>query len=184
MKYIVGLGNPGKEYENTRHNIGQDVVEAYAEQQGFSSWYIPAHGDFKQSVGEVDGEEVMCIIPLTFMNKSGKAVSHFIKNTSDLQDLIVVHDELDIPEGEIKNTTKRGSGGNRGIESIIQTLGSKEFNRVRVGIGLPDENGGVIKFAHKSMVSDFVLKPFENEEVHKELLQLGIKRLQEVVKNM
>jgi len=183
MKYIVGLGNPGKEYEKTRHNIGQDIVEGYVSRHGLSSWYTPSHGDFKQSTGEVDGEEIMCIVPMTFMNKSGIALSHVIKTESDLQNLVVVHDELDVAEGEVKNTTKRGSGGNRGVESIIEMLGSKEFDRVRIGIGLANEEGQVIKFAHKSMVSDFVLKPFETESAHDEIVEVGIKRLEEVLKN-
>ncbi len=125
----------------------------------------------------------MCIIPLTFMNKSGRALSHVLKQESDIQSLIVVHDELDVPEGEVKNTTKRGPGGNRGVTSIIETLGSKEFDRVRIGIGLADEDGRVIKFAHKSMVSDFVLKPFETNDAHDDLVDLGIERLKEVIRN-
>jgi len=183
MKYIIGLGNPGKEYEKTRHNIGQDVVEAYSSKNGLSSWYTPSHGDFRQSTGEVDGEEIMCIIPMTFMNRSGVALSHVIKQESDLQDLVVVHDELDVAEGEVKNTTKRGAGGNRGVESIIQVLGSKEFDRVRVGIGLTNGEGQVVKFAHKSMVSDFVLKTFETERIHADIVTVGVKRLEDILRN-
>lgn len=183
MKYIVGLGNPGKEYEKTRHNIGQEVVEAFAEKHGFSSWYEPAHGQLRQATGEINGEEIICIIPMTFMNKSGLAVSHFIKKISDLQDLIVVHDELDVVEGEVKNTTKRGSGGNRGVESIIQTLGSKEFDRVRIGISPMDEEGNAVKLGHQGMVKNYVLEKFGSDEVHQQLIEKGVKRLEEVLKN-
>ncbi len=183
MKYIVGLGNPGKEYENTRHNIGQDVVEQFVEDNSFSSWYVPSHGEFRQSTGEKGAEEYVCIIPMTFMNKSGSAVAHFIKKESDLHNLIVVHDELDVPEGEVKNTTKRGPGGNRGVESIIQTLGSKEFDRVRIGIAPKDEDGKALKFEYKGIVKKYVLERFESEEVHSRLVELGVRRLDEVLKN-
>jgi len=183
MKYIVGLGNPGSEYKKTRHNIGQDICEKIKDDYGFSDWYEPSHGHFRQSKGIIGDEEVTCVIPMTFMNKSGMAVAHFIKKDSDLIDLIVVHDELDIPEGEVKNTTQRGAGGNNGVDSIIKTLGSKEFARVRVGIGPVDEDGKVIKLKYRGLVSDFVLKPFDSEDVRKEVLEKGTERLLEILKN-
>ena len=173
---IVGLGNPGEEYINTRHTIGQDIVMEFAKQNGFSSWYTPNHGEYMESHVEIDGEESVLVIPLTFMNISGRAVSHFIKKEADLEKLVIIHDDLDIPIGEIKESTNRGDGGHNGIRSIIKVLGSKNFKRIRVGISPVDKEGKIDKIKYKGLVEKYVLDKFEQGEWEK-LVEEGIKRV-------
>jgi PTH1 family peptidyl-tRNA hydrolase len=173
---IVGLGNPGKEYENTRHNIGQDIVMEFARKNGFSSWYTPSHGEYMESHGEINGEESVLVIPLTFMNLSGRAVSHFVKTEEEMGKLVVVQDDLDLPIGEIKESTNRGDGGHNGIKSIISTLGSKNFKRIRVGISPVGEDGLIDKIKYKGLVEKYVLEKFEEGEWEK-LVEEGIKKI-------
>lgn len=136
MKIIVGLGNPGKKYKDAFHNVGFRAVDAFCNKNRIES-------DFKENkkfVAEVletelNSEKIIFAKPLTFMNKSGEAVSkiiNFYKNS--LQNLTVLHDDLDIELGKIKVSFARGAAGHRGIESIIQHLGTNEFNRIRIGI--------------------------------------------------
>lgn len=171
---IVGLGNPGKEYEKTRHNIGQDIVMEFGKRNGFSSWYTPNHGEYMESHGEIDGKDCVLVIPLTFMNLSGRAVSHFVKNEVGLSNLLVVHDDLDLPIGEIKDQINRGDGGHNGIKSIIKVLESKNFRRIRVGISPVGEDGKIKKIKYKGLVEKYVLEPFEEGEWER-LVEEGVK---------
>jgi PTH1 family peptidyl-tRNA hydrolase len=173
---IVGLGNPGKEYENTRHNIGQDIVMEFGRQNGFSSWYTPGHGEYMESHGEIDGKESVLVIPLTFMNISGRAVVHFVKKGEELSNLLVVHDDLDLPIGTIKESTNSGDGGHNGIKSIINVLGSKSFKRIRVGISPVGEDGLINKLKYKGLVEKYVLEKFEEGEWEK-LVKEGVEKV-------
>jgi len=170
---IVGLGNPGKKYENTRHNIGQDIVKEFGKQNSFSSWYTPGHGEYMESHGEIEGKESVLVIPLTFMNLSGRAVSHFVKKGTDLAELLVVQDDLDLPIGTIKESTNRGDGGHNGVKSIINVLGSKDFRRIRVGISPIGEDGLIDKLKYKGLVEKYVLEKFEKEDWDK-LVEEGV----------
>mgnify|MGYP000865314246 CR=1 FL=1 len=173
---IVGLGNPGKKYKNTRHNIGQDIVIEFAKNNGFSSWYTPNHGEYMESRGEFKGEKAIAIIPLTFMNLSGRAIAHFVKTEEDLKKLIVVHDDLDIPIGEIKESINRGDGGHNGVNNIIKVLGSKDFKRIRIGISPVGEDGKINKIKYKGLVEKYVLDKFEEMEWNS-LVKEGVKRI-------
>jgi len=173
---IVGLGNPGKKYKNTRHNIGQDIVIEFAKNNGFSSWYTPNHGEYMESRGEFKGEKAIAIIPLTFMNLSGRAIAHFVKTEEDLKKLIVVHDDLDIPIGEIKESINRGDGGHNGVNNIIKVLGSKDFKRIRIGISPVGEDGKINKIKYKGLVEKYVLEKFEEMEWNS-LVKEGVKRI-------
>ncbi|KKT85367.1 MAG: Peptidyl-tRNA hydrolase [Parcubacteria group bacterium GW2011_GWD1_44_9] len=113
MYIIVGLGNPGEEYARTRHNTGRMVAEFIA--------------------GKVSNIKI--ITPDTFMNKSGSAVAKVIKNKKAAQKLIVIYDDLDLPLGSLKISYNRSSGGHKGLESIIKALKTREFIRIRIGIG-------------------------------------------------
>lgn len=117
------MGNPGKEYENTRHNAGR-VVLSYIE----------------QDVKNISACEVF--IPTTFMNESGKAVSEYLKYHED-RDLVVVYDDKDLPIGSIRISYDRGDGGHNGVKSIIESLGTKDFIRIRIGIAKINEDGTV-----------------------------------------
>lgn len=132
MFYIVGLGNPGEKYENTRHNVGRIVVRAMA---GEVSWEKSKHANALYAWGEIAGTEVGWILPETFMNKSGDTIRYVVKkHEANPGQIIVIYDDVDLALGEIKLSKGRGDGGHNGIKSIIGALGTKEFMRVRVGI--------------------------------------------------
>lgn len=155
MRVIVGLGNPGPEYQRTRHNIGFWVVDLLAER-----WSTKlSRRAFQALVGDAQwrGEKIVLVQPQTYMNRSGEAVAKICNFYHlDLTNLIVVHDDLDLPLGRLR--IKRGgggAGGNRGIISIIETLGSKDFTRVKIGIGRPQG---------RRDPAQFVLQPFTTQE--------------------
>jgi len=154
VKLIVGLGNPGRNYTESRHNAGFSVIKALSK-----DYKIPLKKDtFSLSgKGKVEGEKLILALPLTFMNLSGIAVSALIKRYKiDLENLLVVCDDLDLGLGVIKIRPDGSSGGHRGLGSIIDSLGSQEFGRLRIGIGRPLE--GNIDAA------SFVLSPFTKRE--------------------
>ncbi len=155
MKLIVGLGNPGSNYTESRHNAGFSVIKALSR-----NYKIPLKKDNTFSLsgkGRIKNESIMLALPLTFMNLSGVAVSALIKKYKiDSGDLLVVCDDLDLDFGVIKIRPDGSSGGHRGLSSIIESLGTQEFPRLRIGIGRPSR--GNIDAA------DFVLSPFTKRE--------------------
>lgn len=137
MKVIVGLGNPGRKYSDTRHNIGYRVLEEIA--QRFSIEKEESRFDAIIGHIRIDGEKVLLVKPLTYMNLSGKTVQPLVRWFKlDLDDLIVIYDDMDLPPGALRLRAQGGSGGHKGMASIIQRLGSQEFARIRIGIGRPD----------------------------------------------
>jgi peptidyl-tRNA hydrolase, PTH1 family len=131
---IVGLGNPGKEYEKTRHNAGRMVVERLAKEEGFDDFEYHKKADALVAQGSIDGEKVTLVVPETYMNKSGKAVAAFIKSVKAAKQLLIIQDELDIPLGAMKMVFGRNSGGHKGVESVMRAIKTKNFARLRVGI--------------------------------------------------
>jgi len=139
MKVIVGLGNPGKKYSETRHNIGFKVLEEVARRHGVQK----EESRFDALIGHIslNGQKILLVKPLTYMNLSGKAVQpllHWYK--VDLADLIVVYDDMDLAVGSLRLRAEGGSGGHKGLTSIIERLGSREFSRLRLGIGRPADD--------------------------------------------
>lgn len=154
MKLIVGLGNPGKQYEHTRHNIGFDVIDHLSAHLQISLNESKHKGIYGS--GYVRGEKVFLLKPLTYMNLSGESVRPLMDYYDiALEDLIVIYDDLDLPVGKIRLRQKGSAGGHNGIKSLIAHLGSQEFNRIRVGVNRPS-NGQAI--------SDYVLSRFLKEE--------------------
>lgn len=161
MKLIVGLGNPGKEYENTRHNVGYFFVDKYAlennikiNKKKFNSYY----GKFKLA-----GEEIILLKPMTFMNLSGLAIIKYIKYFKiKAEDLIIIHDDLDIPFGHFKLKSKGSSGGHNGLKSIEEYLQTNEYKRLKIGIS----NNKNID------TKDYVLGRFSESEKAKILLMV------------
>lgn len=154
MKMIVGLGNIGTRYDETRHNTGFMVVDQLAR-----DYHLGAFTHLKQEAvavsGVVNGEKVMLVKPTTFMNDSGRAVGPLVDYYDiDLDDLVIVNDDLDMPVGKVRLKTHGASGGHNGLKSIISALGTKNFNRVKVGIDHPQ---------HGTVVSH-VLGKFSKEE--------------------
>ncbi|GBD99878.1 peptidyl-tRNA hydrolase [bacterium BMS3Abin07] len=135
MWIIAGLGNPGHEYENTRHNLGFIVLEEIAGRLGSG---FKKSDNYMKSAGFIGDEKIILIKPLTFMNLSGRAVSHVLSYyRCGIDRLVVIHDDLDIEAGRMKIKIGGGSGGHKGIESIISALGSGDFVRIKIGIGKP-----------------------------------------------
>lgn len=130
MKLIVGLGNPGKEYKETRHNVGFIVLDAYINdswQEKFDAQYVEKN---------INGEKVIFIKPLTYMNLSGTSVAKFANFYKiNANNIMVVHDDLDLVAGKIRLKSNSSSGGHNGIKNIIDCLGTKEFIQLKVGIG-------------------------------------------------
>lgn len=154
MKCIVGLGNPGFKYRKTRHNIGFMVVDHIAKENG---WKLSKSG-FESHYTEEhwNGEKVILLKPQTYMNLSGNAVKKVVDYYDiDPQDIVVIYDDLDLPTGRIRLRQKGGHGGHNGIRNIIDQLGTKEFNRIRFGIGRPETDLPVV---------DYVLGKFSKAE--------------------
>jgi PTH1 family peptidyl-tRNA hydrolase len=132
---VFGLGNPGRPYEKTRHNVGFDVVDELARRGNVSfrrSWFVPAH----TAKLNLEGEDVLLVKPVTFMNRSGQAVGPLLRRRGLGPDaLIVVLDDADLEKGALRVRRKGSAGGHKGLQSVIQVLGTDEFVRVRVGIG-------------------------------------------------
>ena len=151
---IIGLGNPGKDYRLTRHNVGFRVVDRLAREQGIQ--LKKRRSGAQVGEGRVGREKVILAKPLTYMNKSGVAVKRLVKALGvPLDHLVVVHDDLDLACGRMKIKEKGGHGGHKGVQSIIEQLGSTDFLRVKVGIGKPpDPEEG----------ADYVLSSFAADE--------------------
>lgn len=156
MKYIIGLGNPGPEYSLTKHNIGSTVVKAIAKEAR-----IKINKRLRSSIfgkGRILGEDVMLILPETYMNLSGKAVGElFTKGLArSIDDLLIICDDINMELGRIRLRVKGSAGGHKGLESIIQMLGRDDFARLRVGIATE---------AHKGDITNYVLSPFKRKNM-------------------
>ena len=153
MWLIVGLGNPGSKYTKTRHNLGFFVLEEFT---GKHALKFNERKDYKICSGSIENSEIILLGPLTFMNKSGTAVKKISEKFTIIpHNIIVIHDDLDLETGRLKISKKGSSGGHKGIESIINNLGSNEFLRIKIGIGrdisIPAE--------------DYVLSKFNKDEI-------------------
>jgi len=149
---VAGLGNPGREYERTRHNVGWLVADELARRHG-GSFRSKFAGRLAQ-IG-VDGRRVALLKPETFMNESGRSIgaaARFFKTEAD--SLLVVHDDVDLREGRLQARRGGGLAGHNGLRSIAQVLGSQEFVRLRIGVGRPERGD-------RRSVADYVLSPFE-----------------------
>jgi len=137
MKLIVGLGNPGKDYERTRHNLGFEAIDAFAAKMDFG-WKKSEKHDCLLSKGVIDDMDVMIIKPQTFMNESGHAV-HSVASYYKIspEDILVIHDEMDLPPGRMMFISKGGTAGHNGVTDIQERLGTQNIPRLRIGIGRP-----------------------------------------------
>ena len=166
MKLIVGLGNSGSEYANTRHNLGFLFADRLQKEWGFSEFTLSKKFSAEVTEGNCAGNKIMLAKPTTFMNLSGEAVKKildFYKLTPE--DLLVIHDDLDIAAGKYKIATDSSSAGHNGVQNIIDQLGTQTFKRIRIGIG-ETKDGEVI--ACRLEAHDFVLgkiTPAETEKI-------------------
>lgn len=163
MKLIVGLGNPGLVYAHNRHNIGFICLKHLARAWGIK--LDKKQGKARTGRGEVAGTEVVLARPQTYMNLSGESVAPLVRKFDiELDDLLVIHDDLDLPLGKIRISRGSSSGGHKGVSSIIHALGSREFPRLRIGIGrppVPDSGHGEMV---ESDVVRYVLSDFTGAE--------------------
>ena len=149
---IVGLGNPGREYENTRHNAGFIAMDFFANKKAIG--YVEKFGGLFNKI-RVGDNEVFLLKPLTYMNNSGQSVIQVVNFYKiNPADVVVMHDDMDIPVGDVRYKTKGSAGGHNGIKSIIQHLGTQEFKRVKIGVSKPVE----------MTVVDYVLGKFSKED--------------------
>lgn len=170
IQLIVGLGNPGPNYEDTRHNVGAWFVELLAEENAVK---LQTESKFFGKTGrlQIDNQDYWLLIPTTFMNRSGlsvKMMAHFFKIPPEA--ILVAHDELDFPVGTVRLKQDGGPGGHNGIRDIIQQLQSKNFHRLRIGIGHP---------GHRDQVTDYVLnRPSKKDN---ELIRHSLRTAQSVL---
>lgn len=164
MHTIVGLGNPGEEYEETRHNVGRMLVEFFGMVYDFDTWKETKKAKALVAEGKIGKEKVLLILPNTFMNKSGAAVSPFVKTKKAAERLVVVYDDIDLPLGALKISFGRGSGGHRGLESVMRSLKTRDFVRVRVGVASTTPGGKLKKPKGEEAVVDFLMKGFKKSE--------------------
>jgi PTH1 family peptidyl-tRNA hydrolase len=156
VKIVVGLRNPGSDYEGTRHNVGVEVLAELANRQGarFKSKSMRIRSEIAEI--RVDGEKVVLAAPLSFMNESGGPVSATLRYLkAELADLLVIHDDIDLDFGRLRLQVGGGSGGHNGIRSLEKSLGTREFQRLKVGVGRPPG---------RKDPADFVLRRFSSQE--------------------
>ena len=157
MKLIVGLGNPGRDYVNNRHNVGFKCVDLFAREHGISLTQRGARS--KLGTGEVANTRIVLAKPQTFMNLSGEAVSALVRRYKlSPEDVLVIHDDLDLPLGKIRIRERGSSGGHNGLKSIIARLGTQDFPRIRVGISPAEGSDGAAATevdAIEHVLSDF-----------------------------
>ncbi len=173
---IAGLGNPEARYARNRHNIGFEVVDAFAESVGADSWRSKFNGEIARC--RTSQLDVLLVRPMTYMNESGRCIQSvlsFFRIPSS--DLLVVHDELDLPFGTLRLKPGGGHAGHNGLRSIIQHLGKPEFARLRVGIGKPPQG-------FRGEVADFVLSDFsaEQRDALPEVIDKAVKSLRLVLR--
>lgn len=180
MPYIiVGLGNPGEEYVSTRHNTGRMVLEAVNKEFGGEDFEFDKKINALVAEGKIGKEKVTFVEPETFMNNSGKALTSLVKNTKAAEKLIVIYDDFNLPLGRIKISFDRSSGGHNGLESIIKSLKTTAFVRIRMGVS-PTNAKGEAKVPHgDEKIEKFILGKYKDEEI--KILNKSIKKAVEAV---
>jgi PTH1 family peptidyl-tRNA hydrolase len=171
MKLIVGLGNPGKDYENTRHNVGFMVMDRLSDVMNVSISTTKFKGEYVKF--KYHGEDVILLKPMTYMNNSGEAVSQVMNFFKiDVDDLLVIYDDMDMPTGKLRLRQSGSAGGHNGVKSIIAHVGTQNFKRIRVGI---DKHPQI-------PVVDYVLGRFTKEQ--QSLIEDGIQKAAQAVQMM
>ena len=172
MNYIiVGLGNPGTEYEGTRHNTGRMAVEALAKRIGETEWKEDKKLKAETLKTKIGKNTAVLVKPNTFMNKSGNAIGPIVKSKKAAETLVVVHDDRDIPFGKMKISFNKSAGGHRGVQSIIKAVKTEAFIRMRIGISPTTASGKMKKPQGEKEVEMLILGKFKPGE------QDGLKKI-------
>jgi PTH1 family peptidyl-tRNA hydrolase len=164
MKLIAGLGNPGKNYAHNRHNLGFQCINYIAKKHSITVKQIQCQS--KTGKGKIEGSDVILARPRTYVNNSGNAIASLMrKHHIPIQDIVIIYDDMDLPVGKIRIRPGGNPGGHKGIKSIISSLGSRDFCRIKIGIGRPiaDEANKI----EESDIIDYVLSNFSTEEQKK-----------------
>ena len=174
MFSIIGLGNPGAKYENTRHNIGFRIIDEFSRKNNFPDFHFAKKYNAEISEGNLDNEKCILAKPQTFMNNSGRVVKSLMSVLRP--GLMVAHDDIDLPLGKIKISIGRGSAGHKGVESIIRELKTKNFVRFRIGI--------CPKTGKPKNPEKFVLEKFtkEEEKTAKEVIKKTVEAIELALK--
>jgi len=169
MRYIVGLGNPGEEYEMTRHNAGRMAVLELVKKEKIDEPKFNKKLKGLTAKGEIGKEKIQIILPETFMNKSGDSLKPLALSVKKAENLIVVHDDIDLPLGKIKISFGKNSGGHKGVESVIKAVKTINFTRVRIGISSTNAKGAVKKPSGDKLLNYIIgkFKPAELAEMKK-----------------
>ncbi len=175
MFYVIGLGNPGKEYEGTRHNTGRSFLEYVAKKNDFSDWKFDKKLNALTATGTLGKKKTILINPETFMNNSGNSVRPLKllkkparpngRSGGDLENLCVVYDDLDLPIGHMKISFNRSAGGHNGLASIISAVKSESFPRIRIGVSPMTAKGMVKKPSGEEKVIKFLMTKFRESEI-------------------
>lgn len=182
MQYIYfGLGNPGGEYVDTRHNTGRMALEAFAKKIDASEWKSGMKEKALISKVKVGKSNITLVMPETFMNKSGDSVRTLVKSKKDALNMIVIHDDMDLPIGKFKISFNKSSGGHKGVESIIKAVKTQEFIRIRVGI-CPTSPSGKLKKPTGDDVLDFIVGKFKKPEI--EIMKKIFKKISEALESI
>jgi len=164
MFIIAGLGNPGVEYKNTRHNAGRIILEYFRKKNSFPEWEEKKKWNAFYSKGKVGKCEILLIEPNNFMNNSGDSLANVVTSNKKAEKLMVIYDDLDLPVGTLKISYNRGSGGHRGLESIIKSLKTKSFIRVRIGVAGTTPTGKIKKPKGDESVLNFLMGQWSSKE--------------------
>lgn len=182
MAYVmIGLGNPGGEYEKTRHNAGRMAAELFAKEEGLVDFKLNKAAQALIVTGSVDGEKVTVALPEVYMNLSGKTALGLVKSKPAAKKLLVIRDDLDLPLGVIKMTGYgRGAGGHKGAESIMRALKTKDFAQMKIGIAGQTPKGKLKKVSGEEKVIKHVIGKFKPAE--EALLKKTLKKAAEAAR--
>lgn len=164
MFYIVGLGNPGEEYELSRHNTGRIVLAEFIKAQKIKEPEFNKKLNALIAEGKIKKEKFQIIMPETFMNNSGKSIKPLVTSKKKAESLVVIHDDLDLPLGRFKISFGSGSAGHKGVESVMRTVKTKDFIRIKVGIS-PAAPKGKVKKPEGEKVVEHILGNFKPKEL-------------------
>jgi PTH1 family peptidyl-tRNA hydrolase len=177
---IMGLGNPGQEYAKTRHNAGRMAVELLAKAEGFDDFELKKGAQGLVAEGKIGKEKVLLVLPETMMNLSGKSAAGVVKSKKAAESLLVVRDDLDLPLGVLKMTFARGSGGHKGVESIMRALKTESFAQLKIGISGHGKKNQAKKVSGEEKVIKHVIGKFKPAE--EALLKKTLKKAAEAAR--
>jgi peptidyl-tRNA hydrolase, PTH1 family len=180
---VVGLGNPGEEYVDTRHNVGRMVLDAFIKKNDCSAWEMNKRLNALESEARMGKNKALLLKPETFMNKSGDSVKSLITSRKKAETLVVIHDDLDLPLGKIKISFAKSSGGHKGVESIMRAIKTEEFIRIRLGISGETAGGKIKKPQGEEKVIDSILGEFKKTETDdlKKVIKKAVTGLEMVI---